>query len=203
LVEENYGEIAGIRSGTLKIDGLNAYGWLKSEIGIHRLVRISPFDSNARRHTSFASIFVFPSDSSSVSEINPKDLRIDTYRASVPGGQHVNKTDSAVRITHIPSGIVVKSQTERSQHKNREFCMEMLKARLLSAELSRKEKENQTAREVIKENSFGNQIRSYVLQPYKLVKDNRTLVETLNVESVLDGEEELDRFMKAMLVKMI
>lgn len=198
LLEEGMGEEAGIKSSTLKFSGYNAYGWLKHESGVHRLVRISPFDSNARRHTSFSSVWVYPVIDDTIQiDINPADVRIDVYRASGAGGQHVNKTESAVRITHIPTGIVAQSQTGRSQHQNKEEAWNMLRARLYELELKKRE-EIQGAVELSKgDNGWGNQIRSYVLQPYQMVKDLRTGYETSDTSGVLDGE--LDEFMKASL----
>ncbi len=198
LMEESEGEQAGIKSATLQITGPNAYGWLKTEAGVHRLVRISPFDSNARRQTSFASVWVYPVVDDSIEiEINDADLKVDTYRASGAGGQHVNKTESAIRITHIPTGIIVACQTDRSQHRNRATAMAMLKARMYEAELQRRE-----AAATVQENAktdigWGHQIRNYVLAPYQLVKDLRTNVETGNPDAVLDGD--LDGFMAAAL----
>jgi peptide chain release factor 2 len=187
IIEESPGEEAGIKSATLKIDGKKAYGWLKSESGVHRLVRISPFDSNARRHTSFASVGVYPViDNSITIEINDGDLRIDTYRASGAGGQHVNKTDSAIRITHIPTGIVVQCQIDRSQHRNRAMAFEMLRARLYELELRKKEEKLNALDK--NEIGWGHQIRSYVMQPYQMVKDLRTGFEKGNVSAVLNGE---------------
>ena len=183
------GEEAGMKSATVTVEGDYAYGWLRSEIGIHRLVRISPFDSNARRHTSFCSVFVFPELSDEVEvEINEKDLKVDTYRSSGAGGQHVNKTDSAIRITHIPSGIVVACQNERSQHKNRATAMKQLKARLYEEERLKKDQEAAAIAGDKKEIGWGSQIRSYVLHPYRMVKDHRTAYETGNTDAVLDGE---------------
>ena len=198
LLQESKGEEAGIKSSTLKISGDYVYGRLKRESGIHRLVRISPFDSNKRRHTSFASIWVYPEIDDKVEiEINEGDLRIDTYRASGAGGQHVNKTDSAVRITHIPTHIVVQCQSDRSQHKNKSNAMAMLKSRLYELELQkRKEKENKINSEK-KDIGWGNQIRSYVLHPYKLIKDLRTNYESSNVSDVLDGN--IDKFLEKSL----
>ncbi len=202
VIEETAGEQAGIKSATLKVGGLNAYGWLKTEAGVHRLVRISPFDANAKRHTSFASVWVYPVvDDTITIEINPADVRTDTYRASGSGGQHVNKTDSAVRLTHIPTGIAVACQNQRSQHQNRDQAWKMLRARLYEAELQRREA---TAREVEDQKSdigWGHQIRSYVLQPYQMVKDLRTQVETSDTSGVLDGD--LDRFMGASLAQRV
>lgn len=197
-IEESLGEEAGIKSTTVKISGLNAYGWLKTESGVHRLVRISPYDSNARRHTSFASAWVYPVVDENIEvEILDKDLRIDTYRASGAGGQHVNRTDSAVRITHIPTNIVVQCQNDRSQHRNRATAMAMLKARLYEAELQKREAKAQAEFEAKTDIGWGHQIRSYVLQPYQMVKDLRTGVETSNTGAVLDGD--LDEFMAAAL----
>ena len=198
LLQETRGEEAGIKSCTLKIVNEFSYGWLKRESGIHRLVRISPFDSNKRRHTSFASVWVFPEVDDKIEiEINDADLRIDTYRASGAGGQHVNKTDSAVRITHIPTDIVVQCQSDRSQHKNKSNAMAMLKSRLYELELQkRKEEENKIHIEK-KEIGWGNQIRSYVLHPYKLIKDLRTNYETSNVKDILDGN--IDKFLEKSL----
>ena len=197
-IEETEGDVAGIKSSTIKIIGHNAYGWLKSETGVHRLVRISPFDSAARRHTSFASIGVYPVVDDDIKiEINESDCRIDTYRASGAGGQHVNKTDSAVRITHIPTGIVVSSQTQRSQFQNRENCWKMLKARLYEREMQKKADIAQAARDSQGDNGWGYQIRSYVMQPYRLVKDLRTEAETADCKSVLDGD--IDIFLSAAL----
>ena len=198
LISEHKGDEAGIKSSTIKIEGDYVFGWLKKETGIHRLVRISPFDSGARRHTSFASIWVYPVVDENINiEITEKDLRIDTYRSSGAGGQHVNTTDSAVRITHIPSKIVVQCQNERSQHKNKETCMNMLKARLYDYEIKKKEKENQNMENSKSEIGWGHQIRSYVLQPYRLVKDNRTNFESTSPDKVLDGE--LDDFLEQSL----
>tara|TARA_Y100000590_G_scaffold155718_2_gene178996 strand:- start:2769 stop:3698 length:930 start_codon:yes stop_codon:yes gene_type:complete len=198
LLQESRGEEAGIKSSTIKISGEYSYGWLKRESGIHRLVRISPFDSNKKRHTSFASVWVYPElDEKIEIEINETDLRIDTYRASGAGGQHVNKTDSAVRITHIPSQIVVQCQSDRSQHKNRSHAMSMLKSRLYEQELqNRKNKENLINSEK-KDIGWGHQIRSYVLHPYKLIKDLRTDLETSNVNEVLNGK--IDNFLELSL----
>ena len=197
-IEETEGDVAGIKSATLKISGHNAYGWLKSESGVHRLVRISPFDSNARRHTSFASVGVYPVVDDSIEiTINEADCRIDTYRASGAGGQHINKTDSAVRITHQPTGIVVQCQNQRSQFQNREAAWKMLKARLYEMELKKREDKLSEQRFNQGDNGWGYQIRSYVLQPYKMVKDLRTEVETSDTKAVLDGD--IDLFLSAAL----
>ena len=202
LIEETEGDVAGIKSATVKISGHNAYGWLKAESGVHRLVRISPFDSNARRHTSFASIGVYPVIDDDIQiEINPADCRIDTYRASGAGGQHINKTDSAVRITHIPTRIVVSSQTQRSQFQNRDNCWKMLRARLYELEMQKKADAAQTARDNQGDNGWGYQIRSYVLQPYRLVKDLRTEAETTDCKAVLDGD--IDLFLAASLAQKV
>ena len=201
LLQETRGEEAGIKSTTLKIEKSYAYGWLRRESGIHRLVRISPFDSNKRRHTSFASVWVYPEIDDKIDvEIKESDLRIDTYRASGAGGQHVNTTDSAVRITHLPSKIVVQCQNERSQHKNKETCMNMLKARLYDFELKKKEKENQNKEISKSEIGWGHQIRSYILQPYRLVKDNRTNFESTSPDKVLDGN--IDEFLGKSLYEI-
>ncbi len=192
------GEEAGIKSATFLVQGEFAYGHLKSEAGVHRLVRISPFDASGRRHTSFASVFVVPELDESIDiDIDEKDLRIDTYRASGAGGQHVNKTSSAVRITHIPTGIVVQCQNERSQHKNKAIAMKILKARLYQLEKAKREEEKQKLHDQKKEIGFGSQIRSYVLHPYQMVKDHRTSVETGNVNDVLDGN--IDAFIETYL----
>jgi len=202
LIEETEGDVAGIKSATIKISGHNAYGWLKSESGVHRLVRISPFDSAARRHTSFASIGVYPVIDDNIQiEINPADCRIDTYRASGAGGQHINKTDSAVRITHIPTGIVVSSQTQRSQFQNRDNCWKMLRARLYEMEMQKKADAAQYARDNQGDNGWGYQIRSYVLQPYRLIKDLRTEAETADCKAVLDGD--IDLFLSAALAQKV
>ena len=201
LISEHKGDEAGIKSSTIKIEGDYVFGWLKKESGIHRLVRISPFDSGARRHTSFASIWVYPVVDENINiEILDKDLRIDTYRSSGAGGQHVNTTDSAVRITHIPTKIVVQCQNERSQHKNKETCMNMLKARLYDYEIKKKEKENQSTETSKSEIGWGHQIRSYVLQPYRLVKDNRTNFESTSPDKILDGE--IDEFLEKSLYQI-
>ncbi|MFN4282221.1 MAG: peptide chain release factor 2 [Alphaproteobacteria bacterium] len=201
-VEESAGEEAGIKSATLKVSGPNAFGWLKTETGVHRLVRISPYDSAGRRHTSFSSVYVYPEIDDSIDvEILDKDLRIDTYRASGAGGQHVNKTDSAIRITHIPTGIVVACQTDRSQHRNRAMAFDMLKARLYERELAIREAAAQAVEDQKTDIGWGHQIRSYVLQPYQMVKDLRTGVETSNSGGVLDGD--LDPFMQAALAQRV
>jgi len=201
IVHEHKGDEAGIKSSTIKIEGDYIYGWLKSESGIHRLVRISPFDSGARRHTSFASVWVYPIVDENIDiEVLEKDLRIDTYRSSGAGGQHVNTTDSAVRITHLPTKIVVQCQNERSQHKNKETCMNMLKARLYDFEIKKKEKESKNLESSKSEIGWGHQIRSYVLHPYRLVKDNRTNYETSNPDKVLNGE--IDDFLESSLYKI-
>ena len=201
LISEHRGEEVGIKSATIKIEGDYVFGWLKKESGIHRLVRISPFDSGARRHTSFASVWIYPVVDENINiEILEKDLRIDTYRSSGAGGQHVNTTDSAVRITHLPSKIVVQCQNERSQHKNKETCMNMLKARLYDYEIKKREEENQNKESNKAEIGWGHQIRSYVLQPYQLVKDNRTNYENTSPDKVLDGE--LDDFLEQSLYKI-
>ena len=198
LISEHKGDEAGIKSSTIKIEGDYVYGWLKSESGIHRLVRISPFDSGARRHTSFASVWVYPVVDENIDiEILEKDLRIDTYRSSGAGGQHVNTTDSAVRITHLPTKIVVQCQNERSQHKNKETCMNMLKARLYDFEIKKREQESKNLESTKSEIGWGHQIRSYVLHPYRLVKDNRTNYESSNPGKVLDGE--IDNFLESSL----
>ena len=201
LISEHKGDEAGIKSSTIKIQGDYVFGWLKSESGIHRLVRISPFDSGARRHTSFASVWIYPVVDENIDiEIIEKDLRIDTYRSSGAGGQHVNTTDSAVRITHMPSKIVVQCQNERSQHKNKETCMNMLKARLYDFEMKKREKESQTVESSKSEIGWGHQIRSYVLHPYRMVKDNRTSFESSNPDKILDGE--IDDFLESSLYKV-
>ena len=201
LISEHKGDEAGIKSSTIKIEGDYVFGWLKSESGIHRLVRISPFDSGARRHTSFASVWMYPMVDENIDiEIIEKDLRIDTYRSSGAGGQHVNTTDSAVRITHLPTKIVVQCQNERSQHKNKETCMNMLKARLYDFEMKKKEKDSQNLESSKSEIGWGHQIRSYVLHPYRMVKDNRTNFESSNPEKVLDGE--IDDFLESSLYKV-
>ena len=201
LISEHKGDEAGIKSSTIKIEGDYIFGWLKKESGIHRLVRTSPFDSGARRHTSFASIWVYPIIDENVNiDIQDKDLRIDTYRSSGAGGQHVNTTDSAVRITHLPTKIVVQCQNERSQHKNKETCLNMLKARLYDYEIKKKEEENQNTENTKSEIGWGHQIRSYVLQPYQLVKDNRTNFENTSPDKVLNGE--IDQFLEQSLYNL-
>ena len=201
-IEESGGEEAGIKSATVRISGHNAYGWLKSESGVHRLVRISPFDSQSRRHTSFASVGSYPVIDDEIEvEIEDKDLRVDTYRASGAGGQHVNRTDSAVRITHVPTGIVVQCQNDRSQHKNRAAAMSMLKARLYELELQKRDAEKQAMHDAKGDSGWGHQIRSYVLHPYQMVKDLRTGEETGNTQDVLNGD--LDRFMEAALAHRV
>lgn len=200
--EETEGDVAGIKSVTLKIAGYNAYGWLKSEDGVHRLVRISPFDSAGRRHTSFASVNVYPViDDTITIEINEADCRIDTYRSSGAGGQHINKTDSAVRITHLPTGIVVQSQSQRSQFQNRETAWKMLKAKLYEREMQKRTDQALEKRDAQGDNGWGYQIRSYVLQPYRLIKDLRTEVETSDDRAVLDGD--IDLFLAASLAGKI
>ncbi len=202
LIEESAGEEAGIKSVTMRIEGENAYGWTKTESGVHRLVRISPYDSSARRHTSFASVWVYPVVDDSIEiEIEDKDLRIDTYRASGAGGQHVNKTDSAIRITHLPTNIVVQCQNDRSQHRNRATAFNMLKARLYELELQRREDVANDAASSKTDIGWGNQIRSYVLHPYQMVKDLRTNVEKANAQGVLDGD--LDAFVEASLAARV
>lgn len=198
IMDEQKGDEAGLKSFTVKISGLNAYGWLKVESGVHRLVRISPFNAQGKRMTSFASVWVYPEvdDNFSV-DIQDKDIRIDTYRASGAGGQHINKTDSAIRITHIPTNIVVQCQNSRSQHKNKEEAFKMLKSRLYELELRRKQEEQDKQNAKKTDNSWGNQIRSYVMQPYQMIKDLRTNHETANISAVLDGE--LQNFLSAAL----
>jgi peptide chain release factor 2 len=201
IISEHRGDEAGIKSSIIKISGDYIYGLLKSESGIHRLVRISPFDSGARRHTSFASVWVYPVINEDIDiEISEKDLRIDTYRSSGAGGQHVNTTDSAVRITHIPSKIVVQCQNERSQHKNKETCMKMLKARLYEFELQKREKESENIENSKSDIGWGHQIRSYVLHPYRMVKDSRTNYESSNPDKVLDGD--IDNFLENSLYRL-
>jgi len=202
LLEQSEGEQAGIKSATLQVTGPNAYGWLKTEAGVHRLVRISPFDAAARRQTSFASVWVYPVVDDTIEiDIDPSDLRVDTYRASGAGGQHVNKTESAIRITHIPSGIVVACQTDRSQHRNRATAMGMLRSRMYEAELQRREVIANAQENAKTDIGWGHQIRSYVLAPYQMVKDLRTGVEKGNPDAVLDGA--LDDFMAAALAQRV
>ena len=199
IISEHKGEEAGIKSSTLKVNGNYLYGLMKGESGVHRLVRISPFDSGARRHTSFASVWIYPAIEDDISiSIDEKDLRIDTYRSSGAGGQHVNTTDSAVRITHLPTKIVVQCQNERSQHKNKETCFKMLKARLYEHELQKREQENQKQLSSKTDIGWGHQIRSYVLQPYQLVKDLRNKVENTNPSDVLNGN--IDQFIEAGII---
>lgn len=198
IIDTVEGDVAGIKSVTMKFSGLYAYGYAKSEKGVHRLVRISPFDSNAKRHTSFASVDVTPEITDDINiEIRSEDLRVDTYRSSGAGGQHVNKTDSAVRITHLPTGIVVSCQTQRSQIQNRETCMKMLRSKLYEIEVIERENALKALGGEKKEIAWGSQIRNYVFQPYTLVKDTRTKVETGNIQAVMDGE--LDEFIQAYL----
>ena len=202
IMDENPGEEAGIKSVCIKISGINAYGWLKTESGVHRLVRISPFDSQNRRHTSFASVWVYPEVDESVDiNLEDKDLRIDTYRASGAGGQHVNRTDSAVRITHLPTNIVVQCQNHRSQHQNKAEAFKMLKAKLYELELEKKSTEKARTEENKTEIGWGHQIRSYVLQPYQLVKDLRTNKESSNFQAILDGD--IDDFLEAALARKV
>jgi peptide chain release factor 2 len=201
IISEHKGDEAGIKSSILKITGSYMYGWLKSESGVHRLVRISPFDSGARRHTSFASVWVYPVVDDSIKiDILEKDIRIDTYRSSGAGGQHVNTTDSAVRITHLPTNIVVQCQNERSQHKNKETCFNMLKARLYEYEIQKKKEVSENASKSKKDIGWGHQIRSYVLQPYQLVKDLRNNLENTDPDSVLNGD--IDSFLEAALYRI-
>ena len=202
LMEESNGEEAGIKSATIQIKGHNAFGWLKTESGVHRLVRISPFDSNTRRHTSFASVWVYPVIDDTIEiEIEDKDIRIDTYRASGAGGQHVNRTDSAVRITHIETGIVTQCQNDRSQHRNKATAMDMMKSRLYELELRTREEAAQSVEDSKTDIGWGHQIRSYVLQPYQMVKDLRTNVEKGQAQAVLDGD--LDDFLEASLASKL
>ena len=201
LIDQNTGDEAGIKSVTIKIIGEKTYGWLKMENGVHRLVRISPFDSQSRRHTSFASVFCYPEIDSTVNiEINDKDLRIDTFRASGAGGQHVNKTDSAVRITHLPTKIIVQCQSSRSQHRNKNIAMDLLKSKLYDVELLKEDEQNKKNRSEKTDISWGNQIRSYIMQPYRLVKDHRTNAEISNISSVLDGK--IDKLLESQLIKL-
>jgi len=200
IISEHKGEEAGIKSSILKVSGDYLYGLMKSESGVHRLVRISPFDSGARRHTSFASVWVYPSVEDEIDiKIDEKDLRIDTYRSSGAGGQHVNVTDSAVRITHLPTKIVVQCQNQRSQHKNKETCYKMLKARLYEHELQKREEQEQKNVSIKTDIGWGHQIRSYVLQPYQLVKDLRSKIESTNPDDVLNGN--LDQFIEGNLFR--
>ena len=202
VLEESLGEEAGVKSVTMRVRGENAYGWLKTESGVHRLVRISPFDASSRRHTSFASVWAYPVIEDDIEiEIDDKDIRIDTYRASGAGGQHVNRTDSAVRITHLPTGIVVQCQNDRSQHRNRAAAFAMLRARLYEMELQKREAEAQAEHAAKSDIGWGHQIRSYVLQPYQMVKDLRTNIEKGNPQAVLDGD--LDSFMSAALASRL
>lgn len=202
IIEQQAGEEAGIKSASVKISGFNAYGWLKTESGVHRLVRISPFDSNARRHTSFASVWIYPVVDESIEiDVKESDCRIDTFRSSGAGGQHVNTTDSAVRITHNPSGIVVQCQNERSQHKNRATAWNMLRARLYELELQKREEAAKATEDSKTDIGWGHQIRSYVLQPYQMVKDLRTNVESPDPDRVLDGD--LDMFLAASLAQRV
>lgn len=202
IIDYQPGDEAGIKDITLEVHGDYAYGLLKAEVGVHRLVRISPFDANSRRHTSFASVFVYPlSDEEIEIDMNPSDLRIDTYRASGAGGQHVNRTDSAVRITHIPTGTVAQCQNERSQHKNKSQAMKVLKARLLQLELDKEKEANKKIEDQKMDIGWGSQIRSYVFHPYNMVKDHRTKFETGNVQAVMDGD--IDQFIHAWLIQQI
>ena len=202
IVSEHRGDEAGIKSTTLKIDGDYVFGWLKKESGIHRLVRISPFDSNSRRHTSFASVFVYPSSDDEIEiDIDNNDLRVDTYRASGAGGQHVNKTDSAIRITHIPSGVVVQCQNQRSQHKNKASALKVLKARLYQLEIDKEKEAIKNLENKKMDIAWGSQIRSYVFHPYNMVKDHRTNKETGNIDAVMDGK--IDGFMRSFLIHNI
>jgi peptide chain release factor 2 len=202
VVDETVGEEAGFKSINIKITGHQAYGWLKTENGVHRLVRISPFDANARRHTSFASVWTYPETNDDIDiKIDEKDLRIDTYRSSGAGGQHVNKTDSAIRITHIPTGIIAQSQVDRSQHRNRSMAMALLRSRLYELEVRKKQAFLAEQEKNKTDIAWGNQIRSYVLQPYQLVKDSRTGVEIGNANGVLDGD--IDKFLEASLIKLL
>jgi len=202
IIDYQPGDEAGIKDITIEVHGEYAYGLLKAEAGVHRLVRISPFDANSRRHTSFASVFVYPlTDEEIEIDVNPSDLRIDTYRASGAGGQHVNRTDSAVRITHIPTGTVAQCQNERSQHKNKAQAMKVLKARLLQLEIEKENEENQKLEDQKMDIGWGSQIRSYVFHPYNMVKDHRTKHETGNVQSVMDGD--IDQFIQTWLMQQI
>ena len=199
ILEYQPGEEAGLKSVTFTVEGDYAYGYLKAEAGIHRLVRISPFDANSRRHTSFASLFVYPEVDDTIKvEVNEADLRVDTYRSSGAGGQHVNKTDSAVRLTHMPTGIVVACQNERSQHKNRAMAMKILRSRLYELEIEKQKEKMDVLHKTKKDNAWGSQIRSYVLHPYRLVKDHRTGIEVGNADAVLDGD--IDQFIQGYLL---
>ena len=199
ILEISNGDVAGIKGATIKFSGEYAFGWLRTETGVHRLVRKSPFDSGSRRHTSFASVFAYPEVDDDIDiDVNPADLRIDTYRASGAGGQHINKTDSAVRITHMPTNVVVQCQNDRSQHKNKAEAMKMLKAKLYEVEMLKRNADKQELEETKSDIGWGSQIRSYVLQPYRMIKDHRTEVEVGNVDAVLDGG--LDSFIKAYLL---
>jgi peptide chain release factor 2 len=201
ILEYQPGEEAGVKSVTFTVTGEYAYGFLKAEVGIHRLVRISPFDANSRRHTSFASVFVYPEVDEDIKvEINEADLRIDTYRSSGAGGQHVNKTDSAVRITHLPTNIVVACQNERSQHKNKAMAMKILRSRLYELELEKQKERMETFHKTKKDIAWGSQIRSYVLHPYRMVKDHRTGIEIGDADRVLDGD--LDQYIQAYLLQV-
>jgi len=201
IIDQNIGEEAGLKSVTIKVIGDKSYGWLKMESGIHRLVRISPFDSQSRRHTSFASVFCYPEIDNTVNiEILEKDIRIDTFRASGAGGQHVNKTDSAVRITHLPSKMTVQCQNSRSQHRNRSIAIEILKSKLYELQLKKKEEKNKKERSDKGNIGWGNQIRSYIVQPYTMVKDHRTRTEISDVASVLNGE--IDKLLESQLIKL-
>ena len=201
IIDYQRGEEAGLKNLTMIISGFKSYGFLKNESGIHRLVRISPFDSQSRRHTSFASVFCYPEVDNSVNiKIEDKDLKIDTFRASGAGGQHVNTTDSAIRITHIPTKIVVQCQNDRSQHRNKSTAMDMLKSKLYELELAKEEEENKKTRSQKNEISWGNQIRSYVMQPYTMVKDHRTKIEVSDVSSVLNGS--LDKLLESQLIAL-
>ena len=202
VIDFQSGDEAGIKDVTFEIKGEYAYGLAKAEFGVHRMVRISPFDSNSRRHTSFASVYVYPSVDETIEiDINPSDLRIDTYRASGAGGQHVNKTDSAVRITHLPSGLVAQCQNERSQHKNKNQAMKLLKARLYQLEIEKEKEKQKNLEDQKKDIAWGSQIRSYVFHPYNLVKDHRTKKETGNIQSIMDGD--LDSFIRSFLLTEI
>jgi peptide chain release factor 2 len=202
IVNELDGEEAGIKSATIRISGINCYGWLRTESGVHRLVRMSPFNAAGKRQTSFASVWVYPQVDDAIEiEINDKDLRIDTYRASGAGGQHVNKTDSAVRITHLPTGIVVASQNDRSQHKNKAEAFSMLRSRLYEMQLSQRQADIDAVNATKTDNGWGHQIRSYVLQPYQMVKDMRSDYETSDTSGVLDGK--IDEFIMASLAKLV